>query len=227
MTEVAEVTGLSRAAVRRLLLTLRDLGYADNHNDRWRLRPKVLELGHSWAGARGFQNLAQSILDRAAIQTSQSCSIATLDDLDVLFLIRAAPPRMVSIRLTIGSKLPAHAASLGKVLLGLLPPSELEARLAKASLQKFTESTIVDVPNLLDEVAQAREQGYAVVWGEFDPQVGSISMPIRGSGDADPLAVNISVHTGSCPKDAFVDRYLKTLQDISSEVEAALRTGSR
>jgi IclR family pca regulon transcriptional regulator len=226
VTEVAERADISRAAARRLLMTLRDLGYTDMRDDRWTLRPRILELAHAWAGSRGFHELAQLTLDRAAVLTGHPCSIATLDGSDILFVIRAAPPRLVSIRMDVGSKLPAHTTSLGKVLLAALPSEDALAHLGKTPMRRFTQHTIVATSEFMEHLDAVRSNGYATTWGEFDTEVGSISVLIPGSVGADPMAVNISVHTGSCPREELESRYLGILRSVANEVGAAIRAGA-
>src|SRR5919201_7127643 len=161
IAQLAQKTGIPRASVRRCLYTLAQLGYVGTDDGRnYSLRPKVLGLGHAYLSSTPLVVTAQPFLDRVSEAVNESCSLATLDGEDILYLARSVTSRIISVTLNVGSRLPAHCTSIGHVLLANLPPGELDAWLAKADLKPYTERTATSKEKLREEVARVREQDY-------------------------------------------------------------------
>ena len=134
LSDVARRAGLSRATARRVLHTLVGLGYADSDGRLFRLRPKVLELGFAYLHGTGLWGAAQPPMVELVERIHESCSAAVLDGDEIVYVARVPTrTRIMSITLGLGSRLPAHLTSMGRVLLAALPPAELDARLAAAA----------------------------------------------------------------------------------------------
>src|ERR1700742_1827731 len=142
LTEVAERTGLTRAAARRFLLTLVELGYVHQDDGRFSLRPRVLDLGYSYLSGLSFGEIAQPHMERLVHEVNESSSISVLDDLEVVYVVRVPTRRIMSITLSVGTRLPAYATSMGRVLLANLPDDELEERLSRIEIRPLTARTV-------------------------------------------------------------------------------------
>lgn len=192
--EVAAVTGLSRPAVRRILLTLQRLGYVVNVGGRWSLTPRVLTIGQHFAATHGVVETAQPHLLQLAEATHESASLAQLDGTDVVYVARVQVRRVMSISIDVGSRVPAHATSMGRVLLAWAESGVVDQVLA-AGLPKLTPHTITDPIALRDSLHQVRRLGYAVVESELEEGLLSASVPVRGpqGGVVAALAYSTSV----------------------------------
>ena len=131
LSEVARATGLTRAAARRFLLTLVELGYMHFDGSRFSLRPRVLELGFAYLSSLSLPEVAEPHMEALVAQINESSSISVLDDTDVVYVARVPTRRIMSITLAVGSRLPAYATSMGRVLLAGLDDAELEERLGR------------------------------------------------------------------------------------------------
>src|SRR3954464_6219923 len=124
LSEVARATGLTRAAARRFLLTLVELGYMRLDAGRFSLRPRVLELGFAYLSSISLPDVAHPHMEALVATLNESSSISVLDDTDVVYVARVPPRRIMSITLAVGARLPAYATSMGRVLLAALPDDE-------------------------------------------------------------------------------------------------------
>ena len=160
LSEVARQTGLSRAAARRSLITLQALGYVGSDERHFYLTPRVLTLGYAYLSSLSFADVAQSHLTDLANDVHESCSASVLDGFDIVYVARAATKRIMTISLSVGTRLPAYATSMGRVLLAALPGDRLNAYLDTATLAPLTERTIVDRDRLRAEVERTSARGW-------------------------------------------------------------------
>ena len=144
VSEVAAKTGLTRATARRFLLTLVELGYMTTDGRTFELSPRVLRLGYSFLSGLGFPNVALPHLERLVAEVDESSEASILDGHDVVYVVRVPGTRLMTIAVNVGSRMPAHATSMGRVLLAGLPDSELERYLASARLERFLPHTATD-----------------------------------------------------------------------------------
>ena len=164
VSEISRDTGISRAAVRRCLYTLTKLGFAGTYDQKqFFLRPKVLALGHAYFSSNPLGKIAQPVLERVSRVLAESCSVATLQDLDVFYIARAAVSRIMSIDLHVGTRLPAYCTSMGRVLLAHMPEPQLQAYFARAQFTRHTDRTVVSVAKLKAILELVRRSGYAMV----------------------------------------------------------------
>ena len=181
LSEVAERTGLTRAAARRFLLTLQELGYVGSTGRQFSLRPRVLALGYAYLSSFSVAQIAQPHLEDLAEELHESCSVSVLDGDDIVYVARASANRIMTIALTVGTRLPPYPTSMGRVLLASLPGEELDAHLRRTQLRKLTERTVVDETELRQILAKVATQGWAAVDQELEAGVRSIAVPIRDS----------------------------------------------
>src|SRR6201996_5457091 len=177
LSDVARATGLTRAAARRFLLTLVELGYVHLSEGRFSLRPRILELGYAYLSSQSLPEVAQPHMEALVAAVNESSSISVLDDLEIVYVARVPTRRIMSITLTVGTRLPAFATSMGRVLLAALPEAELEERLARIEFQPLTAYTVSDAGSLREVLARVRTDGYAAVDQEREGGVGSLAGP--------------------------------------------------
>ncbi|MBB2672939.1 UNVERIFIED_ORG: IclR family pca regulon transcriptional regulator [Rhizobium esperanzae] len=219
IAEASKLTELDRATVRRSLLTLAELGYADYDGKFFTLTPKILRLGHAYLSATPLPALLQPHLDHLSECAGQSASASVLDGTEIVYIARASQRRVMSINLTPGSRLPAYCASMGRVLLAALPESEARAVLARSELKHNTAKTKTDPEELIAEFRRVRAEGYAIIDQELEIGLCSIAVPVENDRGETVAAINIGAPAALVPAAEMKARYLKLLQ----ETQAALR----
>ena len=226
LSEVARITGLSRAAARRFLLTLVSLGYVHQVDGRFSLRPRVLELGYAYLSGLSLPEVAQPHMETLVATVNESSSVSVLDDLDIVYVARVPTRRIMSITLAVGTRLPAFATSMGRVLLAALPPAELDQRLSRIDFRPLTPHTVRDVGALRDVLARAREDGYAAVDQELEEGLRSLAVPIRDSGGVAIAALNVSVHATRGTMAGLRRDVLPLARQAAQAIEEDLGSGS-
>src|SRR5689334_11187045 len=194
LSDVARATGLTRAAARRFLLTLVKLGYVNLSDGRFSLRPRVLELGYAYLSSLTLPEVAQPHMEALVAEVNESSSISVLDDLDVVYVVRVPTRRIMSITLAVGTRLPAYATSMGRVLLAALPRNELDERLARLKLRPLTQRTVTSKAALRRALDTVRRQGYAAVDQELEDGLRSLAVPIHDGAGMATAALNVSAH---------------------------------
>ena len=216
-------TGIPRAAVRRCLYTLGQLGYVSSEDGRsYALQPKLLGLGHAYLSSTPLLVAAQPFLDRVSDAVQESCSLATLDGEDILYLARSVTSRVISVTLNVGSRLPAHCTSIGHVLLASLPEKDLQNYLEHADLRLFTERTITSRQKLLEQLKVVRATDYAIADQLMELRVRSIAVPVRNASGKVVAGMNVIVQTGRVSLRDMKSLYLPPLQEAARELGAQL-----
>jgi len=224
LSEVATVTGFTRAATRRFLLTLVNEGYAKQRGKQFSLTAKVLDLGFSYLSTLDIWHNAKPLMTALVEQLNESCSAAVLDGKDVVYVARVATTkRIMSITLNIGTRLPAFATSMGRVLLADMSASVLDNFLEHCHFEQFTQYTLTEKKALKAEIAQVKAQGYAIVEQELELGLTSISVPVRnnyGCGSGEVIAaLNVSTHMSQTARQQIVEEILPALQLCAKNVE--------
>jgi IclR family pca regulon transcriptional regulator len=225
LTEVAERTGLTRAAARRFLLTLAELGYVRVEDGRFSLRPRVLDLGYAYLSGVTFAEIAQPHMETLVRKVNESSSVSVLDDLDIVYVVRVPTRRIMSITLAVGTRLPAYATSMGRVLLSRLPAADREERLRRVTLRKLTADTVTSKKALREEIERAADQGFAMVDQELEQGLRSAAVPIVDS-NGQTAALNISVHASRASMEQLRDDFLPQVQVTARAIEADARGGA-
>lgn len=225
LSEVAREAGLTRAAARRFLLTLIELGYVTSAEGRFALSPRVLELGYAYLSGLTLTEVAEPHMEELVASVNESSSICVLDDTDIVYVVRVPTGRIMSITLSVGTRLPAYATSMGRVLLAGLPDDELERRLARMELRPLSAHTITDPDELREVLARVRRQGYAAVDQELEEGLRSLAVPIHDATGTVVAALNVSVHasrsTMAAMRRDFLPLALKTAAAIEDDLRRA------
>ena len=222
LAETAEATGLSRATARRSLITLAHLGYAAAEGRSFRLLPRVLELGYAALSARTLPELAQFHLARLVGQVHESASLAVLDGADVRYVARVAATRIMSVDITVGTRFPAYATALGRVLLAALPPAERRAELERLRLEPLTRHTVGSAAALERLLDSAAADGWALVDQELAEGLRSLAVPVRDRRGRVVAAANVSAHAGTEPAEQTREHLLPALRRAAADLEADL-----
>ncbi|ELN2736104.1 helix-turn-helix domain-containing protein [Pluralibacter gergoviae] len=223
ISQLSQKTQISRAAVRRCLYTLAALGMVHSPDGRsYELLPRVLAVGHAYLAGTPLAKVAQHALDGLSKHLHQSCSAATLDGDNILYIARAAVNNLLSVDIGRGSRLPAWATSMGRVLLSALPQEQLELALTRASLVRYTPHTLCDIPGLRDEIARVRMQGYALADRQIELGLCSLAVPLLSRGGQVIAAINVGVPATSMTPDALKDTALAPLRYAAMELSLQL-----
>jgi IclR family pca regulon transcriptional regulator len=219
IAQISHRTGIPRAAVRRCLHTLRQLGYVDSEANNFSLKPKILTLGYSYLSSTPLTVSAQPCLNAISRALNESCSLAMLDEGEVLYVSRSATARIMSVALNTGSRLPAYCTSLGRVLLAHLSEEALSAYFARVELKAYTDKTVVSEARIRELLAQARNNGYALVEEELEIGLRSIAVPVHGASGNVIAALNIGAQatrvSAKKMREEFLPALLRGAQELS------------
>ena len=223
LSEVARICDLTRAAARRFLLTLTDLGYVRTDGRLFSLTPRVLELGWAYLSALSLPEVAGPHLERLAAEVHESSSVSVLDGDDIVYVARVPTRRIMTVAITVGTRFPAYATAMGRVLLAHRPAGDVEAYLARVRLERLTGRTVTTVAALRAELDRTREQGYALVDQELEEGLRSMAAPVRDRSGAVTAAVNVSVPAGRTSVAAMRAHLLPPLLATAERISADLR----
>ena len=219
---IATRTGLSRAAARRLVLTLEHLGYVRAQGREYALSPRVLELGLGYVGSHKLTDLAQPLVEALAQRVHHSCSIAVLDGQTIVYVLRVPVQRLMTVSLSVGSRLPAYCASMGRVLLAGLAEPDLTKWLARCHPVRMTPHTVTDPRRLRRIIETAREAGYAYVEQELELGLCSIAVPVRDHATRVVAALNASMPCHADARRLALENVLPELRSTAVAIERNL-----
>lgn len=223
LSEVALATDMTRATVRRFLLTLLREGYVETDGKYFSLRPKVLELGFSVLSSMDIWEVAQPIMNELSAKLQESCFAAILDGDSVIYVARANSNRLVSVGINIGSRVPAHCVSTGRVLLASLSEEALHDYLDTSRLTKFTPNTVTSKVKLRGLIEETRQQGWSIVDQELEIGLRSISVPVRDGMGGVAAALNVCCPSSRLSPEEVRTHVLGELQTASQRITVALR----
>lgn len=221
LSDVARRAEVTRAAARRFLHTLVSLGYVRSDGRLFALTPRVLELGFSYLSSLSLPEVLQPHLELLSREVGESVSAAVLDGADIVYIARVPARRIMSVRITIGTRFPAYATSMGRVLLAALPASARAD--AMAHLHPLTDRTVTDAARLDAELDRVAAQGWAVVDGELEAGLRSIAVGVRDRGDRVVAAINVSSSATRDSVEHLVQHYLPALVTTADRASDELR----
>lgn len=226
LSEVARACDLTRAAARRFLLTLTDLGYVRTDGRLFRLSPRVLELGYAFLSSVGLPQIAEPHLERLVGEIHESSSACVLEGDDIVYVARVPTSRIMTVSITVGTRFPAYLTSVGRVLLAYLPDEEIDSYIERTELRRPTQRTIGTPQMLRAELKRVRDQGYAIVDQELEEGLRSVAAPVRDRNGTVVAAINIPVHASRNSIESVRRDFLPPLLAAAARIEADLRVAS-
>lgn len=223
LAEVAHDSGMTRAAARRFLITLENLGYVGRADGYAYLLPRTLELGYAFLSSQTVPQLVQPHLERLAHALQETCSVTVLDGHSIRYVARVTTNRLVGPSLSVGSVLPAYCTAAGRVLLAGLPDSALDAYLRSVELERFTPQTIVNRAALRKEIKRAAAQGWYLADQEADAGIRSMAVPLHDANDRVIAALNVSCYLGRVDLPRMTAEFLPQLQNAAAAVDRELK----
>ena len=220
LSEVAVATGLARPTARRLLLTLEELGFVRSCDGTFELTPKVMTLGMAYVGALGLWEIARPHMAALVARTGESSSMAQLTGSDIIYVARVSVPKLIALRVEIGTLFPAAQTSQGKVLLAALPPDQVEAALAQPSRSGLRPAAARSPELLRAEFTEVRARGWALADEELAPGVRSVAVPVRDGTGTVRAAMNVTVHAAETTVDHLLHEHLPKLLTTAGDISA-------
>lgn len=220
LAEVATATGLARPTARRLLLTLEELGYVRCEAGLFALTPRVLSLGTAFVASLGLWDVARPHLERLVSATGESSSMSQLDGSDIVYVARVAVPKLIALRVDIGTRFPAAYTSQGKVLLAALDTQSLASVLSQPSRSGLPRYPPRDPDRFAGELRVIRARGWALADEELAPGIRSVAVPVRDGEGRVQAAMNVTVHAAETSVDTLVERHLPMLLRAAGDVSA-------
>ena len=222
VSDAAQLTGQTRPAARRCLLTLVDLGYLAHDGKFFTPLPRMLRLGGAWLSTSSLPQIAQPLLAKARDTLNESVSLAVLDEGYSVFVARAESLRIVSTGVRIGARLPVWCSATGRVLLSGLGDEEARACLDSVPMKALTERTLMDPDAVMDVIRRAREEGYAISAEELEIGMSALAVPVRKRGGQITAALSVSVFSGRVGLDRLLEEFLPVLRETASRLERSL-----
>ncbi|MFC5665225.1 IclR family transcriptional regulator C-terminal domain-containing protein [Kitasatospora misakiensis] len=227
LADTARATGLPRATARRALITLQHLGYAAAEPDGYRLLPRVMDLGFPRLSQLTFAQIARPHLAALVEQVHESASVAVLDGDDVRYVARVTASRIMRVDITVGTRFPAYATSMGRVLLAALPEQERLDHLSRVTPRRFTPHSRTTVPALSHALATAARDGWALVDQELEEGLCSLAAPVTDNLGRVIAAANVALHTSRGTPARIRDTVLPPLQEAARRIGDDLAVVSR
>src|SRR5689334_8494281 len=219
LAAVAAASDLPRPTARRILLTLEQLGYVRQaESSGFELTPRVLDLGMSYVLSRGLWEIARPHMEALVARTRESTSIAQLDGSDIVYVARVAVPKIVTLSVTIGTRFPAPATSMGKVLLASLPADELAAVLAEPSRSGITARWQPSADDLDASLREVRAKGWALADQDLAPGIRSVATGVRDGDGRVVAAINVTVHAAETSLETLVEDHLPKLLRTAADI---------
>jgi IclR family pca regulon transcriptional regulator len=226
LSDVARATGLNRASARRFLHTLVELGYVRTDGRLFALRPKILELGYAYLSSLSLPEVAMPHLEQLVERVHESSSVSVLDGDEVVYVARVPTRRIMRIAIAVGTRFPAYATSMGRVLLAGQSDDWLDGYFATAALTSITARTTVDAKKLLAELHRIRRDGYALVDQELEDGLRAIAAPIRDRDGRVIAAVNISTHASRATLEFMRSNLLQPLLATAAAIQEDFRAST-
>lgn len=228
LSEVAQKTGLTRATARRFLHTLVDLGYVHTDGKEFRLSPTVLGIGYSYLSSLSLPDLAYPHLRELSGRVGESTSMSVLEGDDIIYVARVHARRIMNVAISVGTSFPAHATSMGRVMLAGLDEQRLEQYLSRQEPEEFTEFTVTDIDALRSRILRAQKRGWEIVDQELELGLRSVAAPVLDAKDRPIAAVNVSMRVGTdnARADKLQEKILPRLREAALRIGHAYRSGA-
>ena len=223
LSEVAAATQLSRPTARRLLLTLEALGYVRADGRNFSLTPRVLALGYAYLNSLDLTAIAEPLMEQLVSEVHETCTLATLDASDIVYVSRISTRRISSLSLVVGTRIPAYASAMGQVLLADLPPAALRHYLDVSDLDAITPYTLRTEADLVKRLDETRERGWAEADQELERGLRAVATPVRGSDGR--VFASLGISSTAASMKMLRERHLPLLKDAAAEISRRLGNG--
>jgi IclR family transcriptional regulator, pca regulon regulatory protein len=217
--DAARAAGSTRAAARRCLLTLVDLGYVERIGREFRPLPKLRNLGQRSSLRERLIEQSGPLLAWARDQLNESISLAVLDGGSVLFIARAEAEHIISTGVRVGARLPFHCSATGRVLLSQLTGKDLSAAIGKKSFAQRTAKTLTRPSQIMDEVNAARDAGFAISDEELELGMRALAVPVRDPDGTIVAGLSVSAYSARVSRKDLLERFLLVLRECASQLE--------
>jgi len=222
LSEAAAAADLSRATARRILRTLTSLNFVEQQGRQFALAPGILKLGFSYLSAQNWIERARPLMKELSERFHESCSAAILQGTDVVYVARVPAGRIMSVAISIGTRLPAFHSSMGRAQLGFLDDDELWRRLRSVRIAPYTPSTITDVQALFERIRSDHEQRFSIVDEELERGLRSIAVPIVDRSGQAITALNLSTHSTRTTRSEMRERFLPALRQTAERISVSI-----
>jgi IclR family pca regulon transcriptional regulator len=223
LAEVARAVGLAPATARRLLHTLQALDYVGTDGQLWWLRPRLLELGQAYLATTSVWDVVRERLVALTEEVHETASAGVLDGDDVLYVVRVPYRRIMSMNVEVGTRIPAFASSMGRVLLAALPDEARESVLERVDLRPITARTVATVDALRDVLAQVHGQGWCFLEQELEAGIQCVAAPAHDATGRVIASVTVSSHTTRLSPKEVRQRLLPALLRAAADIDEDLR----
>lgn len=223
LSQVAEATGLDRAGARRFLLTLEKLGYVRHEGRTFQLTPRVLELGYSYLSTLPLRSIAEPVVRDLVQEVNESSSISVLDGSDIVYIVRVPVKKIMTITLSIGSRIPAYCSAMGRVLLGGLPKKQVTGLLKDSVITRYTRYTITSPQQIMKAVAADHAKGWSMCNQELEEGICSIAVPLYDRDQQIVAAMNITANLSRTSASEMVSKFLPCLKRSAERINSTLR----
>jgi IclR family pca regulon transcriptional regulator len=222
LSEAAAAAQLTRATTRRILRTLTGLGYVDQNGRQFSLSPAILRLGFAYLSAQSWIERALPLMRDLSERMGESCSAAILDGAEIVYVARVPTRRIMSMAVSVGSRLPAFHTPLGRVLLGFLDDEEVWRRLKSTRVDPLTPYTVTDLQALIDRIREDHMQGFSLVDEELERGLRAIAVPIVDRQAEIVAALNLSAHASRTTRNEMRERLLPELKAIAARIALSI-----
>jgi IclR family transcriptional regulator, pca regulon regulatory protein len=213
--QAATLTGLTRTAARRQLLTLAELGYLASDGKLFWLTPRVLSLAQSYIDSSRLARIVLPYLQRMAHGLQETTYLSVMDDGAVIYLARQGPSRAKNVGYGIGERLPAALTAAGLMMLSYLSDEAQADFLEAYAVRNFTSQTIADKAVLATLMKEPRQQGWAVSESQVDVDYRGIAVPVLDHKGALHGALSVTVSLVHESREDALKRTLPTLRDTA------------
>lgn len=227
LSEVAKATGLTRAAARRFLHTLVELGYVGSDGRLFTLRPRVLELGYAYLSGLDLPAVSQPHMETLGEQVHESCSVSVLDGTDIVYVARVPTRRIMTVTISVGTRFPAYATSMGRVLLAGRSETWLDDYFRTVRMEPITPHTLTDPAALRRVLIRVRQQGFCLVDQELEVGLRSVAVPLHDPDGVVIAALNLSTHVSRGDAESIRRELLPSLRKTADLIEQDLTGGGR
>lgn len=226
LSQVAEATGLDRAGARRFLLTLEKLGYVRREGRSFHLTPRILELGYSYLSTLPLRNIAEPVVRELVQEVNESSSVSVLDGGDIVYVVRVPVKKIMTITLSIGSRVPAYCAAMGRVLLGGLPEKEIALVLKNSTITRYTRYTLTSRQEIMKVIAADRAKGWSMCNQELEEGICSLAVPLVDREGRTIASMNITANLSRTTPSEMIKKFLPRLKRAAGRINASLRLKS-